>query len=584
MPRAMSNVWDAYTVTHVLASGSSASGSGTRRWACKYCGKSFSTTTTRLISHVSGVGGGGIFACEKVPPEIAEAIKNEHRLAQQGKEARRREMEATYVELMDDVDPSHSEASQRARTVSQRDEEDESTSPSCHPPPMQRPKQGSLHSSMLSSALQKQRQKVVEIEIERCILQCNLSFNVVRTDAWRRMVKIIAQVGPCDDWHGVEYNRLRGPMLDEEKDRIEVQLEPIRLGWKTYGCSIISDGWSDTRRLHIINILVSSYLCTYFLRAIDASRAGVRITGDFIFEHIKTAILEIGVENVVQVIIDNASNCKRMGKMVEKEFPSIVWTPCASHCLDLLFEDIGKLSWLAPLVSDAKRIVTFIRKNHLALAIFRCHSLVDMIRPVDTRFAYIYMVFHRLHEVSNVLRISAIDHRWISMHTANTELARYVQRKVLDDVFCADIAALVPVLRYIYIVLCIVDKEGSTLGLVYHMYTTMREAISSSTTLSLDRFFLCVYCSVFILYSFIEHDIIDLVDARWRTLCRPIHGFSALLYPFFKGPTLWAQTMVGLERVPNAYEAYGTFCTKRTFQKMFGTLSKFFFSRKQKLI
>ncbi|KAH7434097.1 hypothetical protein KP509_07G100900 [Ceratopteris richardii] len=33
--------------------------------------------------------------------------------------------------------------------------------------------------------------------------------------------------------------------------------------------------------------------------------------------------------------------------------------------------------------------------------------------------------------------------------------------------------ATVPVSRYIFIVLHIVDREGSALGLVYHMYTNM---------------------------------------------------------------------------------------------------------------
>ncbi|KAH7306502.1 hypothetical protein KP509_22G016000 [Ceratopteris richardii] len=236
MPRAVSGVWDAHAACHSLASGSKSSGSGTRKWVCKYCGKNFTTTTTRLISHVSGVGGGGISACEKVPPEIAEVIQREHRSAQQGQEARRREMAATYVEMMDDVDTSVSQATStmKGRLASQRDEEDTSV-----PPLSQRARQATMSSSFMSSALQKQRMKVAEIEIERCILQCNLSFNVVRTDAWRRMVRAIAQVCPCDDWHGVEYNRLRGPMLDEEKERIELQLEPIRVGWKTYGCSII---------------------------------------------------------------------------------------------------------------------------------------------------------------------------------------------------------------------------------------------------------------------------------------------------------------------------------------------------------
>ena len=74
---------------------------------------------------------------------------------------------------------------------------------------------------------------------------------------------------------------------------------------------------------HII-ILVSSCLGTYFLHAVDANKAGERISREFIFGHIRKAILDVGRENVVQVVIDNASNCKAMGEMVQQEFPHIV--------------------------------------------------------------------------------------------------------------------------------------------------------------------------------------------------------------------------------------------------------------------
>ena len=63
--------------------------------------------------------------------------------------------------------------------------------------------------------------------------------------------------------------------------------------------------------------------------------------------------MEVGLENVVQVVTDNASNCKAMGTMVEAEFPRIVWTPCVAHCLDLLMEDIGRLPWVQLVVADA---------------------------------------------------------------------------------------------------------------------------------------------------------------------------------------------------------------------------------------
>ena len=50
----------------------------------------------------------------------------------------------------------------------------------------------------------------------------------------------------------------------------------------------------------------------------------------------------VGVENVVQIIIDNATNYVVVGKMLERKYKTIFWTPCATHCIDLVLEDIGK--------------------------------------------------------------------------------------------------------------------------------------------------------------------------------------------------------------------------------------------------
>ncbi|KAH7277995.1 hypothetical protein KP509_38G019200 [Ceratopteris richardii] len=478
---------------------------------CKYCGKSFSTTTTRIIRHVSGLGGLGIAGCTQVPQEIAEIVRKEHKLAQDANEARRREFVAASEDILEEVeDIGLSASTLRSRTSSQRDENEESVPLEGQSSQRFKASQSSIQSFYISSGLHKQRQRVADIEIERCILECNIPFNVVRTDAWKRMVKAIAQVGPSDDWHGVDYKRLRTLMLIEERERIEKLLEPIRLGWKTYGCSILSDGWSDIRRRHIINIMVSSCLGTFFLKAIDCSHAGTCITGELIFEHIKSAIEEIGVQNVVQVITDNASKCKRMGELVEAEFPSIVWTPCASNCLDLLIEDIGKLPWLSPVVSDAKKVISFIRKNHQALAIFRAYTKKELIRPAETRFGYVYHVFCRLHLCMDALRLTVIDPRWRAMARGRTEVANFIEH-------------IVPVLRSIHIVLRFADMEGSTLGLLYHMYTRMRESISSVTTLSTSR----------------HRDVMELVESQWKFLSRPIHSFAALLHPYFKDPRLW---------------------------------------------
>ena len=86
---------------------------------------------------------------------------------------------------------------------------------------------------------------------------------------------------------------MRTKKIDEEKERIDKALHPIRVAWSKYGCSILSDGWSDRKKRGIINILVSCPLGTYFLRAVDTKKRGKKTTGSFIYHHIRQAILEV---------------------------------------------------------------------------------------------------------------------------------------------------------------------------------------------------------------------------------------------------------------------------------------------------
>ena len=41
--------------------------------------------------------------------------------------------------------------------------------------------------------------------------------------------------------------------------------------WKTYGCTIICDGWTSTTKLSIINFMVYCKGSTLFLKFVDAS-------------------------------------------------------------------------------------------------------------------------------------------------------------------------------------------------------------------------------------------------------------------------------------------------------------------------
>jgi hypothetical protein len=46
----------------------------------------------------------------------------------------------------------------------------------------------------------------------------------------------------------------------------------------------------------------------------------------------------------VQLVTDNGSNYKAAGRILMDRIPHLFWTPCAAHCLDLMLEDVGKIS------------------------------------------------------------------------------------------------------------------------------------------------------------------------------------------------------------------------------------------------
>ncbi|RVW89461.1 hypothetical protein CK203_046848 [Vitis vinifera] len=53
--------------------------------------------------------------------------------------------------------------------------------------------------------------------------------------------------------------------------------------------------------------------------------------------------LEVGEENVVQVVTDNEASFKAAGMLLMEKRKHLFWSPCAAHCIDLMLEDIGSM-------------------------------------------------------------------------------------------------------------------------------------------------------------------------------------------------------------------------------------------------
>jgi hypothetical protein len=96
----------------------------------------------------------------------------------------------------------------------------------------------------------------------------------------------------------------------------------------------MADGWTDQKRRTLINFLVYYPKGTIFLKTVDASEASK--TAMLFYKLFRDVVLFVGPKNIVHMVTDNAANYVAASKLLVEEFPSIFWSPCAAHCINLV--------------------------------------------------------------------------------------------------------------------------------------------------------------------------------------------------------------------------------------------------------
>ncbi|RVW76443.1 hypothetical protein CK203_056860 [Vitis vinifera] len=207
--------------------------------------------------------------------------------------------------------------------------------------------------STLNSKWKQEERKEVCRKIGRFMYSKGPPFNTVNDPYWFPMIDAVANFGP--GFKPPSMHELRTWILKEEVNDLSIIMEDHKKAWKQYGCSIMSDGWTDGKSRCLINFLVNSPAGTWFMKSIDAS--DTIKNGELMFKYLDEVVEEIGEENVVQVITDNASNYVNAGMTLMEKRSRLWWTPCAAHCIDLMLEDIGKLNVHATTLSRARQVV-----------------------------------------------------------------------------------------------------------------------------------------------------------------------------------------------------------------------------------
>ena len=107
-----------------------------------------------------------------------------------------------------------------------------------------------------------------------------------------------------------------------------------------YGVTICCDGWDDVQNRPLPNIVQCGTKEDVFLGTIDTT--GNHKDHTYVAPQIQPFVQMVGGHNVVQVCIDNALVLASVGRDVMQSNPHMYVQGCATHCLDLLLEDLGK--------------------------------------------------------------------------------------------------------------------------------------------------------------------------------------------------------------------------------------------------
>ncbi|CAN1825189.1 hypothetical protein LINPERHAP1_LOCUS31067 [Linum perenne] len=308
----------------------------TKKTKCKFCLKVYSGGIFRLKHHLAGTRD-NVEECVSVPDDVRKKILELLDVHLEAKEAKKNLMSTRNSVASGSVsqDAIHSRFDVSMSSSSETQ-------------------------TTMSQLLKKDQRREACKGISQWFYKTATAFNGTRCEEYYRMFDLVARHGP--------------------------------------GCTIMSDGWTDTRRRSICNFLVNSPKGTVFVESIDTSSFSKN--AEKVFEMLDNVVEKVGEENVIQIVTDNAAAYKAAGTKLMEKRKHLFWTPCAAHCLDLMLEDFDKnLKLHKSTIEKGRKITNFIYASAILISMLREFTKGhDLVRPGATRFATTYLTLACLSE------------------------------------------------------------------------------------------------------------------------------------------------------------------------------------------
>jgi hypothetical protein len=225
-----------------------------------------------------------------------------------------------------------------------------------------------------------------------------------------------------------------------------------------------------------MNLVTNCATRTIFLSSKEMS--AVSHTSEVIFELVDKIIEEIGENQVVQVVTDNASNNMGAKKLLFVKWPHIFWT-CGSHTINLMLQGIGSLPTYKKVLEQAKAFTIFVYGHTRTLDCMRHFTEGrEIIRPVVTRFASAFLTLTSILEKKDQLRKMVVDSMWDTLRDVKSKKGKDATATMMNPTFWKDVKMCLSVFEPLVKLLHLVDGDVKpSMGFLYGELTKAKREV-----------------------------------------------------------------------------------------------------------
>ncbi|XP_020550397.1 uncharacterized protein LOC105164271 isoform X2 [Sesamum indicum] len=468
---------------------------------CNYCQREFSGGVYRMKFHLAQIRNKDIVPCTEVPNDVRDHIQGILSTHKKQKTLKRQR-----VEQVVNGQQNSSSASGGAPPNRVSSEQNGSVCPSLlfpHASP-------SPQSEPVVYDVQNQKQERADKKIALFFFYNAIPFSAAASTYYQQMVDAIAEcrVG----YRAPSSEKLRYNLLEKVKANVIDMHKRLRDEWQQTGCTILCNCWSDGRTKSLVVFSVTCPKGTIFLRSIDVS--GHIDDTHYLFGLLESIVLEVGAENVVQVLTDSADSYAYAGKLLMDKYPSIFWSPCASNCITKILEDLSKLEWISTVLKEATTITKYLYSNEWILNTVRKFTGgVELIRPKISRYVTNFLSLRFLVFQENNLKHMFSHAEWLASSASRRPDAQLIKSMLNAEQFWSSAREAVCVFEPLMKVLRIVQGDMPAMGYLYEGMEKAKTSIKAYYNGIAERYL----------------PIWDIIDRRW--LHSPLHAAAAFLNP-----------------------------------------------------